>query len=95
MVTWSVTDLVPLPWYILRPVALLGMLWLLGLLLIHELINAMRLPLVNPIEGFTKCDEFLLNSRASLKDSRFHFYVAPKEGPLAFAHLFSLSESMY
>ena len=69
------------------------MFWLIGLLLMGRLVSAMKLPLVSPIEGFTKADDFLLSTRAVLVNSRFHLYVAPKEGPLALTHLLSLSDS--
>lgn len=59
------------------------------------LISAMKLPLVKPIGGFEKADEFLLKSRKNLEVSRFHFYAAAKEGPLVLSHLFSISDSMY
>lgn len=56
----------------------------------------MSLPLVYPIKGFTKADEFLLNTRESLRTSSFHVYVGER-GPevLKIRRLFSLCDSTY
>ena len=59
-------------------------------------LQAMHLPLVYPISGFTKADEFLLTTRAALRDSPFHVYVGDRRQPaMQLRRLFSLSESTY